>query len=75
MDERAPPNECFFIRLVVFTITLVYSGVWNQSTKKINFCNHDENDAADKDKWEVNYDEGGFPFLVPLHTRKSLTMT
>ena len=31
MEERAPQNECFFIRFVTFTSTLVYSVVWNQS--------------------------------------------
>ena len=24
-------------------------------TKKINFCNYDENDVVDQNKWEVDY--------------------
>ena len=41
-------------------------------TKKIDFCNYDENDAAYKENWEVDYDRLVGPFFSTIADEKEI---
>ena len=63
----APPENTDTLYLKVVGIS---SSPKRTTTKKIDFCNYDENDVEDQDKWEVDSDGEVGPFFDAIAYEK-----
>ena len=63
---RSPENtDTLYLKVVGIS-----SSPKRTTTKKIDFCNYDENDVEDQDKWEVDSDGEVGPFFDAIAYEK-----